>query len=434
MPVTTRNNSLEYQARQLRAELEDDLMLSYSRLLDFSESYDPDGPAKEELILLGSKMNDIMDEQGSMNMPDHIRKELLREALSILQRIENEAAVEEKGYDESVDRIKKYFISNKQDHVIFRGEKLCKIYERFELKDISLELRVGEITSVIGENGNGKSTLLKIVSGEIAPSAGRCSYIFKDCDPDDYTAIKQRIGYIPQQIRSWSNMQTVREKLHFTAAIKGIRGKRNEDMVNYIVIRLGLKKYLDARWSILSGGYRLRCEIARQLVWSPDLLILDEPLANLDIKAANVVLTDLRNLTNSLKAPLSILISTQNIYDVENISDRVVFLRNGHSVYNGLVDDIAKTTKKSCYVIGIDCAVGDLQNHLAVYRESVFDIKDYVQYKIIFSSPQLTPKMLLSKLSEIDIPIHFFRDISNSTRIFFEDEHLFTKDNAKIPR
>ena len=73
------------------------------------------------------------------------------------------------------------------------------------------------------------------------------------------------------------------DNLHFAAAIHGIRGKENEDEVDFIIWRLGLDKYRNATWNEISGGFKMRFSLGRALVYNPRLLILDEPLANLDV-------------------------------------------------------------------------------------------------------------------------------------------------------
>src|SRR5204863_8033249 len=126
---------------------------------------------------------------------------------------------------------------------------------------------------------------------------------------------------VPTDLPPWYG--SLRSNLHYESAIHGIRGADNEREVDYIVERLGLTNELDRRWYELSGGYKLRFALARGLVWKPALLVLDEPLANLDFIAQQVVLKDLRHLTNSLRYPLSVFVSSQHVHEIEDVSDKL---------------------------------------------------------------------------------------------------------------
>ena len=94
-------------------------------------------------------------------------------------------------------------------------------------------------------------------------------------------------------------VRILRSNLHYEAAIHGVGRADNEREVDFIVERLGFRGELDKEWHELSGGFRLRFALARALVWKPKLLILDEPLANLDFITQQIVLNDLRHLTDS---------------------------------------------------------------------------------------------------------------------------------------
>ncbi len=121
---------------------------------------------------------------------------------------------------------------------------------RFTLGPIDLELRTGEITGVVGENGNGKTTLLRQVAGLLDHDEGEQHWPLSPADPYDR---RGTIAWIPQRSTRWHG--TLLQNLRFTAAIHGITGAANEDRVQYTLHRLGLTRFAQLTWSELSSGY-----------------------------------------------------------------------------------------------------------------------------------------------------------------------------------
>ena len=119
------------------------------------------------------------------------------------------------------------------------------------------------------------------------------------------------------------------ENLQFTAANYGYSPEENELIVELIIARLGLRQYRKHRWKDLSSGYKMRFELARMLLRKPKILLIDEPLANLDILAQQTVLEDFRAIAKSPFRPIGIVLSSQQLYEVEKTSDQVIFLKNG---------------------------------------------------------------------------------------------------------
>src|SRR5690606_29231484 len=87
------------------------------------------------------------------------------------------------------------------------------------------------------------------------------------------------------------------------------------------------------QWSELSSGYKMRFELARTFLRKPKILLLDEPLANLDVLAQQLILEDLKNLSQSISNPLGIVLSSQQLFEVEKVSDKILFLKNGAPIY-----------------------------------------------------------------------------------------------------
>jgi len=200
----------------------------------------------------------------------------------------------------------------------------------FKLTLPELTLKHGQITVVVGENATGKSTLLRMLAGDLAIGKGKLTYpeFHKGKFILNYWGkIKQQIAYIPQELPKWTG--NLKDHLHYEAAIQGFKGRINDVRVDYIIDRLGLTSHINKSWKQLSGGYKLRFSLAKVLVWRPQLLIIDEPLAHLDVNAQLIVLQDLRDFTDNKVYPLSIILSSQHLHETEAIADQWLFMKDG---------------------------------------------------------------------------------------------------------
>jgi len=321
-----------------------------------------------------------------------------------------------------------FFKGGKQSHLkkgapVFIGKSISKTFRStkfiFQLPTLDLELKLGDVTGVVGENGNGKTTLLRIVAGDLEADSGELLYPAFAANPGDWYRIKQKIAFIPQQLKGWQGL--LKENLHFSAAIHGIKGRENEEQVDFIIHRLGLTQYEDALWSEISSGFKLRFALARALVWKPQLLIIDEPLANLDINTQQVFLQDLRYLANSVRHPMAILLTSQHLHEVESIADNIIFMRNGEALYNGRMQDFGQNREENLFEISTEASKSDM---LQALRDVVgLKIEDMGQVKIIHVPTQTDSGQILQKLVAHHITINYFRDISTSTLKLFR-EHV----------
>lgn len=281
----------------------------------------------------------------------------------------------------------------------------------FSMKPVDVSLFSGKITGIVGENGNGKTTLLRCLAGQLAIDNGSIEYSL--LHKPDYYDIKHHVAFIPQRIPRWYGR--LKDNLHFSAAISGLKGQENERMVAFMLQRLGLGKYAGLSWEQISSGYRTRFELARILLQKPQLLILDEPLANLDIKAQQTVLTDLQFLVKSARYPMGIILSSQQLHEVEKVADEVLFISNGQTKLN---------SKSSLQQEAAQNVIIEIETTAS--RESIAQVLADMQVNISFnggcyniSSPTTDAAAMLAKLLEQHIPIVYFRDITHSAKRFF---------------
>ena len=308
-----------------------------------------------------------------------------------------------------------FFIQTKSP--VFSCTNVSKKLGTFSLNDISIDLRVGEITGIVGENGNGKTTLCRIVAGLLSKDKGELSYPYfnhGNSGKPPWEVIKSYIAYLPQELPSLSG--TIRKTLHLEASLHGIKGHANVERVEFIIRRLGLINYADKEWNQLSGGYKLRFALAKVLIWRPHLIILDEPLANLDLKAQISVLSDLRDFANSLNYPMSILITSQHIHEVEFIADKIIFLKNGEIKYYDEISKIGEKRQVNNYELSCTYISGELEN--ALNKLGVHKVFFNGLFYEIETPKSVKTHNILKVLNETNIEILYFRNISNSTKKF----------------
>lgn len=311
-------------------------------------------------------------------------------------------------------------LEDSSDECVYTAEDLSKEYNsgarNFKLQPVSLNIKLGELTAVVGENGNGKTTLLRLIAGELAPTNGHASY-FGNTETDWY-ATKGKIAYIPQRPDRWYG--TLIDNLHFFCSIRGVKAEENQDHVNYILHRLGLYQFRNLKWTEISSGYRLRFELAKALMMRPRLLVLDEPLANLDINAQQLLLQDLKYLSQSSKHPMGVVLSSQQLHELERNCKNIVFIKQGKTIYSGEQQSFAADRTNNAFEIGGNFNIVDLQKQLS----SLGDIKIIDSGTVLIINTPLTVDsvQLLKVLTAQNIPINYFRDISKSTRQLFQKD------------
>lgn len=295
-------------------------------------------------------------------------------------------------------------------------QNLVKAYTQsyFALGPISFEISKGEIIGLVGENGNGKTTLLRSLCGELAPTNGNINYLFEYKDEYD---LRSQLIYIPQRTKDWHG--TLLSNLQFTAASYGILGEENECLVQLVIARMGLRGYRNLNWSSLSSGYKMRFELARMLLRKPKLLLIDEPLANLDILAQQVVLDDFRDIAKSPFRPLGIVLSSQQLYEVEKTSDRVIFLKKGKPESTNIKDGMTEFEENEKFIVEFESDWGqeELRAIFSGHELETLQIKGGT-YIAIFSK-NISQECFLQLIADNHVPLNYFRNISNSTRRFF---------------
>ena len=203
-------------------------------------------------------------------------------------------------------------------------EGLTKLYgNRVGVQDVSFDVDAGAVAGLLGPNGAGKSTIMKLLTGYIAPDAGKI--MIGDVDAVlDYRAAAAKIGYAPEIPPLFPDM-TVEDYLYFAADLKGVK---REERTAHIAAIMEMIRIVDVRGRLLknlSKGYKQRVGIAQALIGFPPVLILDEPAAGLDPSQ----IAQLRELLRSLAGKHTIILSSHILSEISSLCEDVVIINNG---------------------------------------------------------------------------------------------------------
>ncbi|MEM6517350.1 MAG: ABC transporter ATP-binding protein [Bacteroidota bacterium] len=300
-----------------------------------------------------------------------------------------------------------------RNNPVIKANDLIKSYgvNRFKLGPISVDIKKGQVYGLVGENGNGKTTLLRILAKELKFDSGSLDFRFDSHYYDDF-GLRTNLVYIPQRTQRWYG--SLKDNLKFVLSSYGVPPQENEIRVLMMIARFGLWNYKHLKWSELSSGYKMRFELARTMLRQPELLLLDEPLANLDVLAQQVILEDLKSICNSINNPIALILSSQQLYEVEKISDKVIYLKNGK--YTDSNDTKIETQQ---LIVEIDCDL-DRSSLEEVLEPNLLETLNYNGgiYVAYFNHKTKFPD-ILSSLGAHGVNATYVRNISKSTRRFF---------------
>ena len=218
---------------------------------------------------------------------------------------------------------------------MIEADCLSKFYGDFAaVRDVSFKIYRGEVVAFLGPNGAGKSTIMKLLTGYLAPSAGIARIAGHDMTTDRLAG-SPRLGYLPENGPLYPDM-TPLGLLHFFAEARQMPSEQVARRIDEVVDLCALEDVLRKPIGKLSKGYRQRIGMAHALLHEPDVLILDEPTAGLDPNQ----ITDIRSRLRDLGEEKTILLSTHILQEVEAMADRVIFIHEGHLVFDGLLKEL----------------------------------------------------------------------------------------------
>lgn len=280
------------------------------------------------------------------------------------------------------------------------------------LKGVDIEISKGEFFGLLGPNGAGKTTTINILTGLVFKDAGTCLVFEKDI-VKDYRYTRSKIGIAAQELSvDW--FFTIEKLLYFQAGYYGISTKKAKTKVDELLERLGLDKKRSSRLRQLSGGMKRRFQIAKALVHDPDILILDEPTAGVDVELRHDLWKYLKELHKKGK---TILLTTHYIEEAELLCDNVAIIDEGTILKEGSPKQLTKELGKSGVTVQTGKAIQNIENLLT---DLTYTIEDSRLHFSVDDAEKAIPN-IIQKLSKINIPIHSITTETSSLEDVFLD-------------
>lgn len=200
--------------------------------------------------------------------------------------------------------------------------------------DVSFTIGRGEVVGLLGHNGAGKTTIMKMLTGFLEPSSG--SIRIDDLDLAGHTAtLQKRVGYLPENCPAWPEM-TVLEFLEYQAALHDVPAEQRAAAVAKAIRRTELKEKATQSIQTLSRGYRQRVGVAQAILHDPAIVILDEPTNGLD----PTQILHMRALIRELAKTATVIVSTHILQEVQAVCERVIIMRAGRKVIDARIDEL----------------------------------------------------------------------------------------------
>ena len=214
------------------------------------------------------------------------------------------------------------------------------------LRDISFSVEKGEVISIIGSSGSGKSTMLRCISLLETPTGGQIFFEGKDITAKDVdlSRYRARVGMVFQQFNLFHNMSVLANCVSPQTTVLGRKKQEAEERAREYLSRVGMSAYLDARPAQLSGGQKQRVAIARTLAMDPDIILFDEPTSALDPEMVGEVLEVMQSLAQT---GLTMLVVTHEMAFARDVSSRVMFMDDGVIAEDGLPEEIFQAPKQA---------------------------------------------------------------------------------------
>ena len=288
-------------------------------------------------------------------------------------------------------------------------ENVTKKYGKFEaLKNISFEVKKGEIVGLLGPNGAGKSTTMNIITGFIEQTSGTVTVDEIDVLKKPNKA-KKLIGYMPEGVPLYNEL-TVKEFVRYMAELKRVNKKEVKERVQKTLEDTGLIEVQNKLIRNLSRGYKQRVSLAGTLVSNPKVIILDEPTVGLDPKQV----IEIRELIKKLGKEHTVILSSHILSEVSQICSRVVIINKGEIVAVDTPENLEKraTNKNIVYV-----TVEDPENKVTGMKDKIEGINEI---KLEKTNEDGTKQFAIEVKGEEDIRKTLFAEFAKENLIIFE--------------
>ena len=288
---------------------------------------------------------------------------------------------------------------------------LKKSYQNvFALKGVNVDIPKGEFFGLLGPNGAGKTTTINILTGLVFKDSGNCLVFDKDT-VIDYRYTRSKIGIAAQELSvDW--FFSIENLLFFQAGYYGINRIDAKPKIDSLLKRLGLDKKKNSKLRQLSGGMKRRFQIAKALVHDPDILILDEPTAGVDVELRHELWNYLRELHNGGK---TILLTTHYIEEAELLCDNVSIIDEGKILKQGSPKSLTEDLGQSGITVQLTQESIDKKLPALDLDYSIEDSRIHFSIK----NPELVIPKIIQELSSKNIAIHSIKTEKSSLEDVF---------------
>ena len=268
----------------------------------------------------------------------------------------------------------------------------------------------GEFFGMLGPNGAGKTTTINILTGLVFNDRGSTQVFGRDT-VTDYRFTRSKIGIAAQELSiDW--FFPIERLLYFQAGYYGIAPRKAKSNIDNLLKRLGLDKKRDSRLRQLSGGMKRRFQLAKALVHDPDIIILDEPTAGIDVELRRDLWQYLRDLHSAGK---TILLTTHYIEEAELLCEKVAIIDQGKVLKEGAPKALTRELGKAGITVQLNQDAENLEKHLSGFTYTAEDNRIH----FVVKDPDSSLPEIIHKLSQMELHIQNITTNSSSLEDVF---------------
>jgi ABC-2 type transport system ATP-binding protein len=298
---------------------------------------------------------------------------------------------------------------------LIETQALCKKFEDFDaVRDVSLQVKAGEILALLGPNGAGKTTTIRMIASILRPTSGSARVAGYDIEQQP-ECVRSSVGLLTEHHGLYNRMRAW-DYLEFFARIYGLSEDKWQTHAEHLLNRYGLDRTLALRLGQYSKGMRQKLALVRALLHEPAVLLLDEPTSAMDPESAHLVRKSISQLRSRERA---IIVCTHNLHEAEALADRIAIIRRGRIIANdttqalkrNLVGDPVMELRLGSALDGV---VDQFPGEMTVLESG----DDWLRYQT--PSPEATNPRLIELLSHANVAVLTLSEVERS----LEDVYL----------